>query len=106
MATTTTFPKPRWALQIWYDANNIYLELPTADGIGYMVKYPFSEAGLSKALNVMKFTHDQCHRKNGTKTKVGDKPSTPVKRVGRQPVQATDEQRESVRALLRKRGLV
>lgn len=38
--------KPEWAPRIWTDSYNIYLEFPS----GMVSRFPYAEAGLSKAL--------------------------------------------------------
>lgn len=49
---------PAWAVICWADDNNIYIKLRGVHG-PYITKYSLSEAGLSKALFLMK----DCHTK-------------------------------------------
>lgn len=58
MAEIAATGRPAWAVCAWADDNNIYIELSGVHG-PYISKYPLSEAGLSKALHLMR----DCHRK-------------------------------------------
>lgn len=49
---------PAWAVICWATDNDIFIELRGVHG-PYITKYPLSEAGLSKALFLMK----DCHKK-------------------------------------------
>lgn len=48
--------QPAWAVTAWADDNAIYIELRGQHG-PCILRYPFSEAGLSKALHLMSSQH-------------------------------------------------
>lgn len=48
---------PEWAVTAWVDDRYVYVELPVITGPNYVTKFPLTEAGLSKALNLMRKTH-------------------------------------------------
>lgn len=55
MSTPLPSAAPPWAVTIWADDNAVYVELPTSPGNPpYVTRYPFTEAGLSKALWIMR----------------------------------------------------
>lgn len=58
MTTDTVAPtaRPAWAVTAWADDNAIYIELPSIHG-PCVLRYPFSESGLSKALHLMSSQH-------------------------------------------------
>lgn len=74
--------RPPWALPIWVDEGNIFIEIAAAKtGMQpYVAKFPRSEGGLSKCLHVM-FDH---HLKAGRAKYTAPKPD--VKRVVRRRV--------------------
>lgn len=108
MTTKTTFPKPRWALTLWVAEGSILVEMPTAYDEPYYLKYPLTEGGLSKALNLLKFQHRECTRRGPRtiKNNAGDVLGTkhPIKR----PITAgtTQENRDRIKEILKKRGLI
>lgn len=48
--------RPPWAVVMWSDDNNVYVELPMKDPSlpPYIMKYPLSEGGLSQALHALR----------------------------------------------------
>lgn len=50
--------RPAWAVTAWATDNDIFIELSGVHG-PHISKFPLSEAGLSKALNLMR----SCHKK-------------------------------------------
>ena len=89
---------PPWSVTMWADDKAIYSEVPFKNGGSYIQRYPLSEGGLWKALQMLR----EMHRIMGK-----DK-EYEVKLVKVRPgkLTATDEQKERVRNLLRKRGLL
>ncbi len=57
MTTALKSGRPPWAVTIWTDEANIYVEFPTKTGTPYIAKYSLSEGGLSKALHFMMQRH-------------------------------------------------
>lgn len=53
-AQALTTAKPPWAVTVWADDNAIFLEIPCKDAPPYIQRYALSEAGLSKALYLMR----------------------------------------------------
>jgi hypothetical protein len=51
--TSETFFRPPWAVTCWSDAGSIFVELPAAENRVYIMKFPHTEAGLSKVLNLL-----------------------------------------------------
>lgn len=48
-------PRPSYAVTMWADLHNIYVELPmSAAGCPYIMTFALSEGGLSAALNVLR----------------------------------------------------
>jgi hypothetical protein len=98
---------PPWARMMWYDAEAVYLEMPVKDSHPIIMKYPFTDAGLFKALQMMKKVYDSAgpHRdKNGWNL---DHPIIKREREGAKPKPVlTTESRGVARAILRKLGMI
>jgi len=97
--------RPPWAITLWVSDRHIFAEVPVkAGGPPYIAKYPLTTIGLSTALNVLKFVHDQYGHmlyeppafKVARKTKLTAKPK----------VQLTAEQSERIANILKKKGLI
>lgn len=58
--------KPTWAVVAWVDDNSVFIELPCKDGPPYIQKFAFSDAGLSKALGLMRDLHRKQRPQGGT----------------------------------------
>lgn len=65
-AIAGTTAKPLWAVTAWVDDNAVYVELPTLTGPYYISKFPLTESGLSKALNLMRTIHRQAQPRGGS----------------------------------------
>ena len=97
MMTTTvlrTFAPP-YAPRVWIEGLDLLVELPAADGgLPYIVKYPVTEAGLSKAINILRVraTQKPIARERSADKFVPD--TTPA------------ERRNAAREVLKKMGLV
>lgn len=49
--------RPPWAVAVWHDARNLYLELPSLPGQAPAVlTFPLTEGGLGKALKQIRFS--------------------------------------------------
>lgn len=91
-----TSAAPDWAIQIWCDMHQIYIQLPSAQG-PVVLNYPRDAHGLSDVLNLMKSRH----KTEGHETPYHAPPPT-IKRDAR----FTPVQRDFVRDLLRKKGII
>lgn len=100
MTTYASTGRPAWAVIAWVDDNAVYIELPT-DTVPYISKFPLTEAGLSKALGLMR----DARRKQAITHSGGQRilferhPKLP------KPV-ATDEQRQAVRGILKRMKII
>lgn len=56
-AEFATTAKPRWAVVMWVDHNNIFCEIPIKDKAPFITKYPLTTPGLNEALSTMKKYH-------------------------------------------------
>jgi len=99
MTTALPSARPAWAVTMWADDTAIYVELPVKGGPPYITKFPLTEGGLSKALNLLHtrrveshggFTHDPAHP---NVTYAWNRPGTPA-------------QRATAHALLKKSGII
>lgn len=95
--TFATCAAPAWATTCWADDNAIYVQLPCKDGPPYVVKYAFTENGLSRALGLMR----DLHRKQAEPYIPCDHPL--VRKVG---TPATTDQRTSARNVLRRLKII
>lgn len=57
MTTAALSARPVYAVTMWCDFTNIYVELPVSGGPPYITKYALTEGGLSKALATMRDLH-------------------------------------------------
>lgn len=99
---------PHWARHTWYDANFLYLEFPIAEAAPYIMKFSFSEGGLTDALHTMKRLYQDC---DVQAKEMYRKPSGgyTIKRTRKDHVAvagATPEQASAVRDILRKGGYI
>ncbi len=98
--------KPPYAITCWADATHIFVELPTTSGPPYITKYPFTEAGLSKALWLMRSGYEKAKP-----TITGDysRAHPLIKHTSKAKAavaKTTDEQRASARNVLKKMGII
>lgn len=99
---------PPWARHTWYDANFLYLEFPMAEAAPYIMKFSFSEGGLTDALHTMKRLYQDC---DVQAKEMYRKPSGgyTIKRTRKDYVaetKATPAQTSAVRDILRKGGYI
>ena len=97
---------PKWARRMWFDNEAIYMEMPVVGQVPIIMKFPWTDAGLNKALKLMKVTYDAAgpHReRNGwnlnhpvIKREVRGKPAPVV----------TTESRSIARTILKKLGMI
>lgn len=94
--------RPPWAAYIWYDAYNIYVQLPT--GVEYPMAFPLTEGGLAKALKVITWGADKSKAKarglNGHHPKNPPIIQRPTKRE-----EFSDDLHEAARRALSKLGI-
>lgn len=97
-AQSLSTARPPWAITAWVDTVNIYIELPCKDSVPYIMKFALSEAGLSKALWLLRERHEA-----GRPLRI-EKDTHP--KISRHDPSATETQREAARAVLRKLGMI
>jgi hypothetical protein len=101
-ATVTTF-KPPWALTCWIDDRYVYVELPGA--MPYIERFALCDAGLSKALNILRSRRREYAGPPEKAPYVPNKPATRYVHRGRATRDAFDEdQRDRARAVLKALG--
>ena len=93
---------PPHAILCWLDDRYVYIEIPSKTGSPYVDKFPLCEAGLSKALNLLRTRYEELpsSMKNYTVP-----PIEPTLRNGKTPIQTT-AQRDAALAVLRKLNLL
>jgi len=94
-ASAASTARPKWAAIAWATKDSLFVEIPCKDGPPYICRFPRTQNGLGKALNVL-----EKHPETETRTLQREHPK--VKRVG--PV-ANPEAREKARAILKRMGL-
>jgi|ERR1700735_3392674 len=102
MAYALPSAAPPHAVVCWLDDRYVYVEIPSKTGSPYVDKFPLCEAGLSKALNLLRIRYDELP--SSMKNYVVP-PIEPTVKNGKPPIQ-TAAQREQALAVLRKLGLV
>jgi hypothetical protein len=101
-ATITTF-KPPWALTCWVDDRFVYVEL--AGAIPYIERFALCEAGLSKALNILRSRRREYAGPPEKTPPAVHKPATRFVHRGRATRDAfNDDQRDRARAVLKAMG--
>lgn len=101
-ATSASSAAPPHALLCWLDDRYVYVEIPSKTGTPFVDKFPLCEAGLSKALNLLRLRYDELpsSMKNYTEPQV-----EPSLKNGKVPIQ-TSAQRDQALAVLRKLNLL
>ena len=102
MAIALPSAAPPHALLCWLDDRYVYIEIPSKTGHPYVDKFPLCEAGLSKALNLLRIRYDELP--SPMKNYVAP-PIEPTSKNGKTPVQ-TAAQRDQALAILRKMNLL
>lgn len=101
-ATHAPSAAPPHALLCWLDDRYVYVEIPSKTGSPFVDKFPLCEAGLSKALNLLRLRYDELSSSMKNYTVPTAEPSL---KNGKPPIQ-TSAQRDAALAILRKMGLV
>lgn len=101
-ATSLSSAAPPHALLCWLDDRYVYVEIPSSTGSPFVDKFPLCEAGLSKALNLLRLRYDELPSSMKNYTMPSIEPSM---KNGKPPIQ-TGKQRDQALAVLRKMGLV
>lgn len=101
-ATAARSASPPWAVTAWCDETAVFVELPCVDGPPYITRYPLSEAGLSKALWLMR----EVYNKSRPTPPPNGHTKHPKLHRGGPPSAFTVEQRESARNVLVKLKLI
>jgi hypothetical protein len=97
--------KPAWAITCWVDDSFVYTEIPCTDGPPLITKHAFSEAGLSKALGMMRDLHRKLAPQGGYHKLVPHPIVNKTIKRGKM-IQPTDEQRKMVHDILKKSGII
>jgi len=92
--------RPPWAVIAWTDYTNVYIELPSKEGPPYIQSFALSEAGLSKALHLMRDLHKRDLPRYGTHKVV----QPVIQRKG--AAQGSEASRDKVRELLKRKGII
>jgi hypothetical protein len=104
-------PRPAWALTMWTDDHNIYVELPmSAAGVPYIMTFALTEGGLGTALEILKKRRKEVILPTAAEPANYTLPKNqPQVKLSKQQeklhAETTAEQRENARALLSKLGL-
>jgi len=110
MAQMTNSFRPPWAVTIWSDDNNIYVEMPMKDTSlpPYIMKLPFSEGGLQQALYLLRRPKEEIKPTYGLDyTKAAAQHPTIKHSPSREKLlkETTESQREMARRVLEKLGI-
>lgn len=97
-ATAAPNFRPPHAVTMWCDDTRIFVELPAKEGPPYIIDFPLTEAGLSRAVNILKVEK----KKVGASGKYKAEPDP---RIKRKVETHNEETREKARAILKKMGL-
>ncbi len=100
--------RPAWAITAWVDDSYVYTELPVKDGPPLIQKYAFSEAGLSKALGLMRDLHRKLSDPTVGKPQLAQHPMVKQgKTLYRgKPIEVSADQRQLVHEMLKKAGII
>ena len=110
MAMSTNSFRPPWAVTMWSDDNNVYVEFPMKDPAlpPYIAKYPLSEGGLSQALYALRRPKEEIKPTHGLDyTKAAAQHPTIKHSPSRDRLlrETTEEQRLMARRVLEKLGI-
>lgn len=91
---------PSWAVTCWCDDAHVYVMIPATNAPPLIQKYPLTEGGLSKAINILRVQrqalgHGRVH-----------KPSSPPVKRDSDLKPLTDRDRGKVLAAMKKAGIV
>lgn len=96
MTSALPSARPPSATIAWATRDGLYAEIPCASGPPFIVRYPLTTLGLQQALNALLDKPDHTGAKPGAE---------PHPKVKRPLVTFTDDQRASVRAVLKAKGI-
>lgn len=98
--TFATSFTPAWAVTCWCDDSFVYVALPVKNAAPYIQKFPLTEGGMTKAINILRVQRQ--HLSHGRPHKLS---STPIKRYGSlRPL--SDTNRAKVLAAMKKAGII
>lgn len=104
-AEPCTTARPAWALSIWLDHGELFIEMPVKDSIPYILRMPYTPTSIIKLLGTIQATHDKLIPP--TNGRVVDMTTHPtIKRAPKPTVEFTDDQRGKVMEMLRRKGMV
>lgn len=95
-ASSASSARPPSATIAWATRDSLFCEIPCKDGPPYICKYPLTPSGLQAALNALLDKPDHTSAKPEAK---------PHPKVRRPAITFTDDQRASVRNLLKAKGI-
>jgi len=112
MAMSAPSFRPPWAVVMWSDENNIFIELPMKDPSlpPYIAKYRYSEGGLQQALHALRRPPEEIKPSYGTPTDY-TKSAASHPAIKHSPArdrllkETTESQREMARRVLEKLGI-
>ncbi len=90
--------RPPWAYTVWAGDNDIFMEIPCKKGPPYISRFPKTEAGLGKALAIMKDAYE-AH-------KPAPPYAPPKQDYRRRAVNFTESQRDNALEALKKAGII
>ena len=99
MSQVALTARPPFAAIAWVQGDRLFVELPTKTGVPYICSYKRTLEGLTAALNILIENSDALPPSPRT----ADAKHPAVRRVG--PT-FTEDQRESVRAILKAKGIL
>ena len=98
--TFTTEFLPAWAVTCWCDDQFVYVALPVKNAAPLIQKFPLTEGGMTKAINILRV-----QRQTLSKGRVHKVSSPPITRYG--PLKPlADKDRAKVLAAMRKAGIL
>ena len=98
--------RPPHAVIAWVDDVAVYLELPCKDGPPYITKFPLTDNGLHKALNLMRQAYHDAQRPTNGKAKPESTFAPRHPKVKSSKPEYSPEQREAARETLKKLKLI
>lgn len=101
MTSPAPSARPPWARFVWSDGIALFVEVPDASGgLPYIMRFDHSDQGLSKALLLLRSAHERADKTNYSTPK-----DDPRIKKGKS-FAFTEQQRASVRTILKKRGMI
>ena len=91
---------PAWAVTCWCDDDAVYTAIPTKAGPPLIQRYPLTEGGMTKAINILRV-----QRKAISKGRVHKESNPPITRF-QKPKPLNDKDRAMALAILKKVGIL